>query len=154
MTTSIKQGVIEGLAAHGADGQGLNGFPGFVFYLASRHPKSACRLVERLLPPAVVVAGSESGNTTFNKISIVSIPSGQFLSREEYAKATQPLSLQIEAEAIHDVEPENFERDYIEPEPAPERLETFDEPAPMSEDDRIMQQARAMGYTPLPPRSR
>ena len=53
-------------------------FSGFCFYLASRHPKSACRLVERLLPPAVVVAGSESGNTTFNKISIVSIPSGNF----------------------------------------------------------------------------
>ena len=41
ISADIKQGVVDGLARHGSDGEGEGGFPGFVFYLAKKHPKQA-----------------------------------------------------------------------------------------------------------------
>jgi hypothetical protein len=106
----VKAGVIEGLAAHGEDGQGLNGFPGWVLFMARKHPKSAARLAERLLPPSVVVANNSSTSSgPIHTVNIVSIPGGTFLSQAELARLNQPqLTIEHEPQLEH-AEPEQIE---------------------------------------------
>jgi len=49
ITRDIRAGCIEGFARHGADGRGKDGFAGYIFFLAKRHPKAAAKIIERLL---------------------------------------------------------------------------------------------------------
>ena len=146
----VKAGVIEGLAAHGEDGEGKGGFPGFVLYLARKHPKSAARLAERLLPPSVVVANNSSSGGHIHTVNIVSIPSGVHLSQEELARLNQP-------QLTIDHAPQLEDSGDVEHEPLPESIaqlvEQIEQP-PEPEPDPIMRRALAMGYVPLPPRPR
>ena len=79
---NVKADVVAGLAAHGEDGKGKGGFRGYIKYLAGKYPKQAARLIERLLPPSVVVANT-GPKASIHTVNVVSVPSGTFLSSEE-----------------------------------------------------------------------
>jgi hypothetical protein len=102
---SVKEDVIAGLAAVGEDGEGKNGFRGYVAFLGRKYPKQAARLVERLLPPSVVIANNNPG-AQINKVTVVSIPSGQFLSSAELDRLKEP--------HVIDHEPESLEAPMVE----------------------------------------
>jgi hypothetical protein len=146
---NVKADVVAGLAKHGEDGKGKNGFRGYVTYLALKHPKQAAKLIERLLPPSVVVASNPSSQV--RSVNIVTVPSGVFLSAEEIRKA-QSGSLLLE----HEPQSEQIEQleqlaELCEEPAAPEIV---DEPPlePAEEPDPVLQRAMALGYTPLPAR--
>jgi hypothetical protein len=80
ITRDIREGCIAGFAAHGLDGKGKLGFPGYIQFLATKHPKTASRLIEKLLPFVVNAPGFVS--PTISTINVVSIPSGEYLSKE------------------------------------------------------------------------
>ena len=152
---NVKADVVAGLAAHGEDGEGKGGFRGYITYLGRKHPKQAARLVERLLPPSVVVANTGSG-ASVHTVNIVSVESGRFLSKEEMQRAQSgPLLLE------HEPQPEQIEQleqlaELCEAS-AEAPAEIVDEPPPEppaqpSERDLIMQRAQTLGYIPLPPR--
>jgi hypothetical protein len=88
----IKRGCIEGLSAHGFDGKGLDGFPGFVRYLAAKHPKAAAKIVERLLP--LNIHGSGLTASTIGSINIVSVPENRFLSPADIERYRGGVSLE------------------------------------------------------------
>jgi hypothetical protein len=117
----IKRGCIEGFSKHGSDGKGKDGFPGFIFYLASKHPKAAARIVEKILP--LTVNGTGLTPSTIRTVNVVSVPSGSFLSREELAKYAPPSLRQIEQEIVdtHADEPPQLEH-APEPQPTPPEL--------------------------------
>jgi hypothetical protein len=146
---NVKEDVIAGLAAVGEDGAGKGGFRGYVAFLGRKYPKQAARLVERLLPPSVVIANNTPGQR-IGTVNIVSIPSGTFLKPHELA--------QLQEEHTIDHEPELPEVPAPEPEPIehyPARIE-FEAPAVVEEIvpelSPTMQRALALGYTPLPRR--
>ncbi len=94
ITRDIRQGCIDGFARHGSNGRGEGGFAGYIFFLAKRHPKAACRVIEKLLP--LQVNGSGLGNAVIGTINVQSIPSGSFLSSEDIRKIQQPQLLEHE----------------------------------------------------------
>ena len=103
------------------------------------------------MPPSVVVASNPSAQV--RTVNIVTVPSGRFLSREEMQ------SLQSGPPLLeHEPQPEQLEQleqlaEFCETSAAPALEEQPPEPpAQPSERDLILQRARAMGYTPLPPR--
>ena len=112
----LKVGCLEAAANLGRDGRGENGLVGYLEWLGAQHPRAFAGLLAKLLPHTIA---ADVSTTSVSSIRIVSVDSGTFLSKEDCAKFSQPLPLQIEAEAIasHDAEPENFERDFVEPEP-------------------------------------
>ena len=88
ITRDIKNGCIEGFAAHGLDGKGKLGFPGYIQFLAGKHPKAAVRIIEKLLP--LQVNGQGFGHSAIGSVNIVSIPSGVHLTRSELAQLQNP----------------------------------------------------------------
>ena len=145
LTADIRNGCIEGFARHGSNGRGEGGFPGFCFYLARKHPKAAAQIVEKLLPLQVNASGMSSG-PSISQVNIISVPTDTYLSAEDMARF-QPPTQTIE-HVLQAIAPE--------PEHAPQQEEPeapAHEIAP-PEPDPIMQRAKAMGYTPLPPRIR
>src|SRR5258708_30779444 len=88
ITADIRAGCIEGFTRHGSNGRGEGGFAGYVFYLAKKHPKAAFRIIEKLLP--LTVNGSGLGNRAIGQITIVSVPTGTYLNREDRAKQREP----------------------------------------------------------------
>jgi hypothetical protein len=98
VTSTIKEGVISGLAAQGYDGDGLGGFPGFIRFLAEQHPKAAARLVERLLPLNI---HGEVNSAPVAVVQVTSIPSGTFISKNA-AVQTEPLTIDATPEPASD----------------------------------------------------
>ena len=94
ITRDIRQGCIDGCARHGSNGRGEGGFAGYIFFLAKRHPKAACRVIEKLLP--LQVNGNGLGGAVIGTINVQSIPSGSFLSSEDIRKIQQPQLLEHE----------------------------------------------------------
>jgi hypothetical protein len=155
ITKDIREGAIAGFARHGSNGHGEGGFAGFCFYLAKKHPKAAARIVEKLLPLNVNATGI--GGASIGTVNIVSVPEGRFLTPEAIAQMRDPghgptliecdPSPQLEAAGAPDES--QIAEAAIAPEPA---LEPAQEPA--EEPDSVLLRARALGYTPLPPRPR
>lgn len=89
ITRDIKEGIIFGAEAHGRDGKGEGGLPGYCQYLATEHPKVFARLLARLLPLQIkATAAVEATRSEFiGSVNIVPIPHGSFLT-EEQAKET------------------------------------------------------------------
>src|SRR6188768_2328650 len=83
----IREGAIAGFTRHGSNGRGEGGFSGFCYYLAKKHPKTAARIVEKLLPLQV---SGKLGGTTVGQINIMSVPSDNFLSAADMARLRQP----------------------------------------------------------------
>ena len=145
---AVKADVVAGLAKHGEDGKGKNGFRGYVTYLALKHPKQAAKLIERLLPPSgrrrqqSELAGSQR---QYRDRSL-----GRFPVRGRNAKA-QSGSLLLE----HEPQSEQIEQleqlaELCEEPAAPEIV---DEPPlePAALGARSCPATRmALGYTPLP----
>jgi hypothetical protein len=82
--TDLRRDVVAGLAQHGSDGKGTGGFQGYVFWLASKYPKQAARIIERILP--LTVNGSGLGASAVGTINVVSLPSNTYLSPDMIAK--------------------------------------------------------------------
>ena len=153
---NVKADVVAGLAAHGEDGNGKGGFRGFVKYLAGRHPKQAARLIERLLPPSVVVATAIRARRS-RTINIVAVPARALSRLKKRCEKLQSGPMLLE----HEPQPEQMEQleqlaELCEHRPRPRSSMNLlpEPPAPPSERDLIMQRAKALGYTPLPPRPR
>ena len=77
ITRDIKEGCVAGLARHGSDGNGAGGFAGWVYFLARKHPKSAARIVEKLLPLTVNGSGAAKVDL-INSVQIVTVPHNTF----------------------------------------------------------------------------
>ena len=107
LTADIRRDCIAGFAAHGLDGKGKNGFRGYVQFLATKHPKAACRLIEKILP--FVVNGNGLGHSAISTVNIVSVPSGSFLSREAMDRLQREPQLIEHTSTIEQTEPERFE---------------------------------------------
>ena len=155
---NVKADVVAGLAAHGEDGAGKGGFRGYITHLARKHPKQAARLVERLLPPSVVVANSSPG-ATIRTVNIVSVPSNHFSGPTEMRRLTGQDGLPMLLE--HEPQPGQLEQleqlaEFCEASAAPAIVNepALEPPARPSEHDLILQRARTRGYTPLPLRPR
>jgi hypothetical protein len=104
----IRRQCVEGLAAHGYDSKGLDGLPGYVRLLAEKHPKQAARIIEKILPLQI---NSHRSGATIGEVRIISVPSGQFLSRAEMDLLRDPHMIDHEPELL-EAPPEP-----IEPEP-------------------------------------
>jgi hypothetical protein len=87
ITRDIREGAIEGFARHGSDGRGRDGFSGFCYYLAKKHPKAAAKIVEKLLP--LTVNGNLPGVAAVS-VNIVGVPPGNFLSHDDISRLTAP----------------------------------------------------------------
>ena len=84
----IKKGIFAAAKAHGSDGKGKNGLDGYFEFLAAKHPKIFSTLLGRLMPLHVSVDDTTSGpiGTYVESVTIVGVPSGTFLSREEISE--------------------------------------------------------------------
>jgi hypothetical protein len=148
ITRDIREGCIEGFARHGSNGRGEGGFAGYIYFLAKRHPKAACRVIEKLLPLTVNANGASS--VAVGQVNIVSVPSNEFLSKEAAARLREPLQIEHEPQPeqpepapVEDpvaVDPE-FEAEQVsrlepEPEPGPEPEPVFE-----TETERLRRQA-------------
>jgi hypothetical protein len=113
--------VISASRRHGSDGKGKDGFPGFIFYLATKHPKAAARIVEKILP--LTIKGDGLAGPSISTINVVSVPSGSFLTKEELAKFAPPSLREIEQDIVreHTNEPPQLEHT-SEPQPTPPEL--------------------------------
>jgi hypothetical protein len=98
INADIKSGCIEGFAAHGLDGKGKLGFPGFIQYLAEKHPKSAARIVEKLLP--LHVSGSGFQSSPVGQVNVYSVPAGHFLKPGEMQQLLHESTTTIDAEVL------------------------------------------------------
>jgi hypothetical protein len=94
ITRDIREGAIAGFARHGSNGRGEGGFAGFCFYLAKKHPKSAAKVIEKLLPLVVKGDGLGGANVAV-QFNVTSVPSGSYLSQESIAQL-RPEAPQIE----------------------------------------------------------
>jgi hypothetical protein len=120
ITSDIKNGCIEGFTKHGFDGRGKDGFPGYIRFLAAKHPKAACRIIEKLLPLNVNATGM--ANQMIGSIRIVSVPSGHFLSAAQIEHASNDPHDVIEGvpyELPAQLEHASIAPEYAHAEPAP-----------------------------------
>ena len=113
LTADIRRDCISGFAQHGFDGKGKDGFRGYVRFLATKHPKAAARLIEKILPYVVNGSGVAAAISTVN---ITSIPSGSFLSASDIEKFRAPA---FRAPALLEHEPT--------------RVSTIEQPAPVEQ---------------------
>lgn len=108
ITRDIREGCIAGFARHGSNGRGEGGFAGYIYFLAKRHPKAACRVIEKLLP--LTVNGTGLGNATIGTINVVAVPHDRYVSANDLAKL-RPLELEhepaIESEEAIEIESED-----------------------------------------------
>jgi hypothetical protein len=79
---SLKETILAGLAAVGSDGAGAGSLRGYIEFIGRKYPKQAARLLERLLPPQVVIANN-TPSQRIGSITIQSVASGTYLSLEE-----------------------------------------------------------------------
>jgi hypothetical protein len=126
--TDLKRDCLEGFKAHGFDGRGKDGIPGFIRYLSAKHPKVAGKILERLLPLSIHASGASS--VAVGGITIVSVPSGEFFNQEMAAKLREP-PLQLEHEPLEQPEPAPVEDPVaIEPEQLEPEHKVEREPVP------------------------
>jgi hypothetical protein len=119
ITRNLKEGIINGAAEHGFDGEGKGGLDGYLQMCATKYPKHYMLLLARLLPH--VIKGDGVGNVAVGSITITTVPSGFHLTGEHIARMSPRLEIE------HEPQPE--------PQPQPEqvddRLDTEAEPAPI-----------------------
>ena len=108
----IRRDCVEGLARHGLDGKGKDGFVGYIQYLASKHPKQAARIVEKILP--LTIKGDGLTSSRIGTVNIVSVPEGKYLRPEEIARMAPRSNMWLEHA----------------PEPQPSALESFEQLKP------------------------
>jgi hypothetical protein len=78
ITRDLKEGIIEGAVQAGFDGQGEGGLVGYCRWMAMFHPKAYALLLAKLLPYNVAANVSSA---SINEVRILSIPSGQHLTK-------------------------------------------------------------------------
>jgi hypothetical protein len=109
----LKEGLLQGAILHGYDGQGQGGLIGFCLHLAERHKKAYCGLLGKLLPYNLNATTSAQ---TISTVRVLSVPSGEYLSREAIQKIQQGDPLIEGAITSAPIVPE---RERAAPEPAP-----------------------------------
>ena len=82
----LKNGIIDAAIAHGADGEGEGGLGGYLFLLAAEHKKTFGGLLMKLLP--MNLTGGSVEQSLVGKVTIVGVPSGVFLTKDQMAAAT------------------------------------------------------------------
>jgi hypothetical protein len=139
LTADIRRDCIAGFAAHGLDGKGKFGFRGYMQFLATKHPKAAARLIEKILP--FVVNGSGFNPAPVSTIRIVGIESGEYLSREDIDRLQQQPQLFNHVPAI---EHHNAPAPEIEAKPEP-RLAALEAELNNLSYDELLARARQCG---------
>ena len=86
VSRDLRNGIIEGAIAAGADGAGKGGLLGYLTNLAVRHPKAYAGLLGRVLP--MQISGSVGHH--IQSVNIISVPSDSFLSQADIARLTAP----------------------------------------------------------------
>jgi hypothetical protein len=67
----LKQAIVDAASAYGSDGHGTGELTGYLFWLASRHPKAFSGLLGKLLPYQL----TGTLRSVVGQINIVSVPS-------------------------------------------------------------------------------
>lgn len=90
ITRGLKQGILDGAAAHGFDGEGQGELEGYFQMCAAKYPKHYLALIGKIVP--LTIDSNATGNV-ITAVNIVSIPSGNFLSQEdiERVRATRQI---------------------------------------------------------------
>lgn len=83
ITRSIKDGIIDAAVAHGSNGKGKDGLPGFFQFLLRKDLKSFARLVGRLLPVNIKADENLAAAMGGVTINVVTVENGRYLSEEE-----------------------------------------------------------------------
>ena len=148
ITRDIREGAIAGFARHGSNGRG-EGFSGFCYYLAKRHPKAAVRIIEKLLPLNI---NATAAGASIHTVNIVSIPSGEHLTKDAIARLQQSQLLE------HEPQPSPQLELIAAPCDEPAAPDVIDEPStepapePVQEPNPVVRRAMALGFVPLPRR--
>jgi hypothetical protein len=97
ITRDLKSGMIDSAIEHGRDGNGLDGLKGFCAYLLRTDLKAYCSILGRMIP--INVQGDVAVGIT--SVNIVSVPSGEFLTKEEINKLSPPV-LEVVADIVEE----------------------------------------------------
>jgi UDP-apiose/xylose synthase len=79
LTKDLKTGIIDGAAAHGADGQGKDGLGGYLSMCATRFPKAYMQLLGKLVPMQL----TDNVGKTILSVNINSVQHDTYLSAED-----------------------------------------------------------------------
>ncbi|MGY3615687.1 hypothetical protein [Bradyrhizobium sp. USDA 10063] len=108
ITRDLKLGIIDAATAYGSDGHGTGGLTGYLFFLAGSHPKAFASLLGKMLPLQV----NGSIQSVVGQVNIVSIPSDQYLTKEDARKlAPEPPTIEHEPQAAAPAESSSNEPD-------------------------------------------
>jgi len=85
-TYDIRRETYAGFVSHGFDGKGLDGYPGFIRYIAKTDPAAAAVLAGKMIPRDVHV--DLDAKHRIETINIFSVPEGHvFVESDDYSKA-------------------------------------------------------------------
>ena len=166
---TVKESMTGAAARYGRDGKGADGMDGFWDGVAQRNPEFlAAAITKTCVPPAKETEPTSTGGSiTVNVISVppnhFKCPDGNFRPDLEARALWDEYNAKLKSEGtplLIGHSPSPPEQGTVELEQQPQTIEPAAQPAtpvvevlkPLSERDRIMARARAMGYEPLPPR--
>ena len=86
ITRDLKLGITEAAALHGSDGHGAGGLTGYLFWLASDHPKAFAALLGKLLPLQV----NGRVDATIAAVNVVSVPVDRYLTQDQIRQVGAP----------------------------------------------------------------
>jgi len=91
LSRDIKEAIISGAAAHGSDGRGTGGMPGYLEMCAAEFPKEYMGLLARLVP--LQVRGQAAGMAGINigSVNIHPVASDRYLTAQEMRSMLTPV---------------------------------------------------------------
>ena len=95
----LKIAIIDAASAYGSDGNSAGGLTGYLFHLASRHPKAFAHLLGKMLPYQL----NGTMQSVIEQVNIVSIPSDRYLRSEDLRRMMPPLQIEAEVESEPDL---------------------------------------------------
>lgn len=166
---TVKDAMLLAAERIGSDGGGKGGVDGFLEATGRRNPEFlAAGIIRSCVPPAkeAELNPAAGGTITVNVISVppnhFKCPDGNFRPDPEARVLWDEYNAKLKSEGaplLIGHSPPPLEQGTVELEQQPQTIEPASpvEPVievlkPLSERDRIMARAKAMGYEPLPPR--
>lgn len=149
ITKDLKEGILQGAIAHGANGGGENGLQGYLQMCATKYPKHYMHLLGKLLPH--VIKGDGASSVAVSQITIVTVPRGEHLSSESIAnKEPSQIEHEPQSEPIGKTEQIEVEIEAPPAEPKPEPEDQFQRAARLARErgDQVM---RDPGFRPRMP---
>jgi hypothetical protein len=91
LSRDIKEAIISGAAAHGRDGTGAGGMPGYLEMCAQLYPKEYMGLLGRLVP--IQSRSLQEGNASINigSVNIHPVASDRYLTAQEMRDMARPV---------------------------------------------------------------